>query len=82
MIKGRVQGVGFRATARLYAKKLGLRGTVKNLPTYEVEIIAEGSQENLERLITLLKEEFFIAEVIETAFSSGEMIPADFIIIA
>jgi acylphosphatase len=50
-ISGRVQGVGFRATAYDEARSLGLAGWVRNMPSGEVEIVAEGKRENLEMLL-------------------------------
>ena len=45
---GRVQGVGFRITARGVATGYEVTGTVRNLPDGRVELIAEGSREELE----------------------------------
>jgi acylphosphatase len=50
-ISGRVQGVGFRASASDEARSLGLAGWVRNRATGEVEIVAEGKRENLEMLL-------------------------------
>ena len=50
VISGRVQGVGFRFSAYDEAKDLALAGWVRNLPNGEVEIVAEGSRENLQML--------------------------------
>jgi acylphosphatase len=50
VISGRVQGVGFRFSAYDEAKDLALAGWVRNLMGGEVEIVAEGRQENLQML--------------------------------
>ena len=50
VISGRVQGVGFRFSAYDEAKDLALAGWVRNLPNGNVEIVAEGSRENLQML--------------------------------
>jgi acylphosphatase len=50
VISGRVQGVGFRFSAYDEAKDLALAGWVRNLASGEVEIVAEGKQENLQML--------------------------------
>jgi acylphosphatase len=50
IIRGRVQGVGFRFAAYDEAKDLALAGWVRNLATGDVEIVAEGSRENLQML--------------------------------
>lgn len=51
VIKGRVQGVGFRANARRKASELGLKGWVKNLRNGDVELVAEGEEALVNRLI-------------------------------
>lgn len=58
IVWGRVQGVGFRVTARHIALQLGLKGIVKNLDDGNVEIIAQGTREKLEEFIKLIKENF------------------------
>jgi len=45
-----VQGVGFRFSAYDEAKELALAGWVRNLESGEVEIVVEGSRENLQML--------------------------------
>ena len=50
IISGRVQGVGFRFSAYDEAKDLALAGWVRNLAGGDVEIVAEGKQENLQIL--------------------------------
>jgi acylphosphatase len=45
---GRVQGVGFRYTAKSVASGYEVVGTIRNLPNGTVELIAEGSREELE----------------------------------
>lgn len=51
VVSGRVQGVAYRAWAQRVAWSLGLTGFVRNLPEGDVEIIAEGEAEQLERLV-------------------------------
>lgn len=45
---GRVQGVGFRYTVRTVATGFDVAGTVRNLSDGRVELVAEGSREELE----------------------------------
>jgi acylphosphatase len=45
---GRVQGVGFRYTAKTLATGYEITGTVRNLPDGRVELIAEGSSDELD----------------------------------
>jgi len=46
--KGRVQGVGFRATARRLAMNLRLTGSATNLPSGDVELLLQGDRETLD----------------------------------
>jgi acylphosphatase len=50
-VRGRVQGVFFRASTQKTAEGLGLTGWVKNYSDGSVEIHAEGDKEKLEELI-------------------------------
>ncbi|HEV2472318.1 MAG TPA: acylphosphatase [Chthonomonadales bacterium] len=50
VVSGRVQGVAFRAATLRRAEELQLRGYVRNLPTGDVEIVAEGAAESVEAL--------------------------------
>ena len=52
---GSVQGVGFRYTACLRARELGLTGWVKNLPDGRVDMEAQGKVTDLRRLLLHLK---------------------------
>lgn len=56
IVKGRVQGVGFRWFTREKARNLGLTGYVRNLPNGNVEIRAEGEQQDINDLIHLLRQ--------------------------
>ena len=50
-IRGRVQGVSFRAYAREEARRLGLVGWVQNMPDGSVQAVAEGPRAALERFV-------------------------------
>jgi acylphosphatase len=51
IIRGVVQGVGFRMYTMREAERLGLSGYVRNLPDGSVEIVAEGDANAVGRLI-------------------------------
>jgi acylphosphatase len=56
-VKGRVQGVGFRAHVEYRARQIGgLTGWVRNVGYDSVEAIAEGERADVERLIEAMKE--------------------------
>ena len=48
-VTGRVQGVGFRAFVQQSAQLFGLTGWVRNVGYDEVETLAEGNRDILER---------------------------------
>lgn len=50
-IKGKVQGVFYRASARDMALELGVSGWVRNLPDGNVEITATAAGETLQQFI-------------------------------
>ena len=52
IVRGRVQGVYFRASTRDRARQLSLAGWVRNCPDGSVELIAEGQEGQLEQLVT------------------------------
>ena len=55
---GRVQGVGFRFTAQRLAENLDIKGWVKNLSDGTVQLVAEGSEDNLNKLLGQLNAHF------------------------
>lgn len=54
-VHGRVQGVGFRWWTRSRALELGLVGSATNHVDGRVLVVAEGSRDRLERLLTQLR---------------------------
>ncbi len=53
-VRGRVQGVGFRAFVHRSAKELGLLGWVRNTDDGGVEVIAAGPEEAIASLAGLI----------------------------
>jgi acylphosphatase len=49
-VRGRVQGVFFRASAQREARRLGLGGWIRNRPDGSVEILAEGEEQAIREL--------------------------------
>lgn len=51
LVRGRVQGVFFRAAAQREARRLGLTGWVKNRADGAVEILAEGDEDEIKEFV-------------------------------
>ena len=51
IVKGEVQGVGYRNVVRRAARKCGVVGTVRNLRNGHVEIVAEGQKVEIEEFL-------------------------------
>ncbi|MFA5906931.1 MAG: acylphosphatase [Desulfobacula sp.] len=49
-IRGRVQGVFFRAKTKQEADRIGIKGWVRNLPDRSVEAILQGDPEKVTRM--------------------------------
>jgi acylphosphatase len=56
LYSGRVQGVGFRYTAKNVATGFDITGIVRNLPDGRVELIAEGERAELDAYRAALKD--------------------------
>jgi len=54
VVSGRVQGVGFRWSARAEAERLGVAGWVRNRPDGTVEAEVEGSPEAVQGMLAWL----------------------------
>lgn len=55
LVKGRVQGVGFRWFVQREAAEIGLKGWVRNTDEGHVEIVASGDSEDLAELKDALR---------------------------
>ena len=51
VFRGQVQGVGFRMTTQRIARKHVVAGFVRNLPSGDVELLAQGEGDEVERFI-------------------------------
>jgi len=54
VVRGRVQGVGYRQATRVTARALGLHGWVRNTKEGTVELFAQGEDESVNRLVDWL----------------------------
>lgn len=82
LVKGNVQGVFYRATAKKIADKLKLRGWIKNTKDGDVEITVTGNEEQLNEFIKWCKkgpekadvEDVIIRDDPEISFAEFEII--------
>jgi acylphosphatase len=72
MIEGRVQGVGFRYFTMEAAQGYGLTGWVRNRWNGKVEVIAEGTHERLNRLLSDLRRGPIGADVAKVDYSFSD----------
>lgn len=72
LVSGTVQGVGYRNWVQRHARDLGLRGYAENLSDGRVEVIAEGGQAELDRLLHWLRRGPPHARVIEVQTQYSE----------
>ena len=56
IVSGRVQGIGFRYSARHQAAHLRVTGYVRNLPNGDVEIVAEGEDSAVDTMVQWARE--------------------------
>lgn len=54
-IEGNVQGVFFRAFIKEHAKRLNLKGYVRNTEDGGVEVVAQGAEEQVRKLVELCR---------------------------
>ena len=65
LVRGRVQGVGYRAFVRRHAIDLGLAGQVENLADGRVEVVVEGLRSDLDHLLVHLRRGPVHAQVVD-----------------
>lgn len=56
LVRGRVQGVAYRAFAQHHAMRLELHGWVRNLPDGQVESEVEGARAAVDAFLTSLRQ--------------------------
>lgn len=72
VVTGRVQGVGFRYTTANEAGRLALVGWVRNLPSGQVEVLAQGPPAAVDDLVAWLTDGPRLASVVNV-----EVVPAE-----
>lgn len=72
--RGRVQGVGFRATARACARGFNVGGWVRNQPDGSVLLLAEGPQSEVDGLLYEIRRR--MGRLIESEDAGSSPIPA------
>jgi acylphosphatase len=65
--EGRVQGVGFRYTARRAAAGFDVAGYVRNLPDGRVELVASGDEEEVDGFLVAVRESELAGHIEEEA---------------
>jgi acylphosphatase len=82
IIKGKVQGVFYRATAKETADQLGVTGWIKNTSEGDVEAVVTGSEKQLQSFVDWCKQgprRANVSEVIST--EQEETVFEDFTVI-
>ena len=73
VVRGRVQGVGYRFFAMRAARELGVNGWVRNLPDGSVETLAEGDDAAMEQYLSRLRSGPLASRVDEVAAEPVEL---------
>jgi acylphosphatase len=78
VVRGRVQGVGFRWATVEQGRRLGLSGWARNLPDGAVEVVAAGESPAVERLVAWCRQGPASARVATVERTDGpEDLPPD-----
>lgn len=72
-LNGKVQGIGFRYTAKEEADKLGIYGYARNLRDGSVALEMEGSEVNINRFMEWLKSNPGLSEIKELEITEGKI---------
>ena len=72
LVRGRVQGVGYRAFVQRHARDLGLAGHAENLADGRVEVVAVGPADDLELLLVRVRNGPTLARVDDVEVLWGE----------
>jgi len=75
IVRGRVQGVGFRWFVEREARMLGIDGWVRNNPDGSVEVLAMGTRDQLSGLRSRLRQGPRAARVDGVEESESQLVP-------
>jgi acylphosphatase len=75
LVFGKVQGVFFRHSTRLEAKRLALRGIARNMPDGSVEVLVQGREAAVEELRVWLQRGPAQARVDEVREAEPDPVP-------
>jgi acylphosphatase len=75
VVHGNVQGVGYRYSARSWARQMGVSGWVRNLYDGSVEVLAQGEEAAIAELLAVLREGPSGASVAEVIVTDVELDP-------
>jgi acylphosphatase len=75
IVRGRVQGVGFRYFVEAEARRLGITGWVRNNADGSVEVLAMGSRDQLSALYSKLRSGPRAARVDGVEVEPGDPVP-------
>ncbi len=78
IVKGYVQGVGFRRRAARTAAALNLTGWVRNLPDGRVELEVQGEPDDIEKLLPAVEQNSYGIEITNIQSSEIPAIPEEF----
>lgn len=73
IVSGKVQGVFFRDNAKRIADNLELKGYCKNLPDGTFEVVAEGPEDKLQKMVDYCKEGPMFAKVEKVSVNDAEV---------
>lgn len=65
VVRGKVQGVGYRDFVVNAAEELGLMGYVRNIPDGGVEVVAQGYPDTLKEFVTILQKGSVLSDVVD-----------------
>jgi acylphosphatase len=78
IIKGRVQGVGYRDWAERHARQCGLKGYVRNKRDGSVELVISGSEAQVSAMLDRCREGPRLADVSDVEIAADAWTGEDF----